>query len=66
MASMRPLERFVGRSIWVKSPEITRLYNSQGAYAVANSPEQMAELINREIAMWADVVKAAGIKPQPL
>lgn len=50
----------------LKSPEITKLYNTQGAYAVANTPEQMAELINREIGMWAEVVKAAGIKPQPL
>ena len=61
------IDRIAAETIRIlKSPEITRLYNSQGAYAVANTPEQMAELINREIAMWADVVKAAGIKPQPL
>lgn len=61
------VDRIAAETIKIlKTPEITTLFNSQGAYAVANTPEEMGELINREIVMWADVVKAAGIKPQPL
>ena len=61
------IDRIAGETIKIlKTPEITKLFNEQGAYAVANTPEEMGALISREIGMWADVVKAAGIKPQPL
>jgi tripartite-type tricarboxylate transporter receptor subunit TctC len=41
---------------------IRDLLARQGMNAAAGSPEQMAELLRRELARWARVVNAAGIK----
>ena len=61
------IDRLNAESVKIlKSPEMTNRFNIEGAYAVANTPEQFSELIRREIAMWAKVVKSAGIQPQPL
>ena len=61
------IDRIAAETIKIlKTPDITKLFNEQGAYAVANTPEEMGAVISHELGMWADVVKAAGIKPQPL
>ena len=37
---------------------------SSGADPVGNSPEEFAQLVKSEVAKWAKVVKAAGLKPE--
>jgi tripartite-type tricarboxylate transporter receptor subunit TctC len=37
---------------------------SSGADPVGNSPEEFAQLVKSEVAKWAQVVKAAGLKPE--
>ena len=36
----------------------------QGLFVVANTPEQFAEFLKKEIPMWAKIVKDSGVKPQ--
>lgn len=50
----------------LKLPEMTNQFNVVGGFAAGNTSEQFADLIRREIAMWAKVVKSAGIQPQAL
>lgn len=44
-------------------PEITKRLISQAYEPIGNSPKEFSELIVREISMWKEVVKAAGIEP---
>jgi tripartite-type tricarboxylate transporter receptor subunit TctC len=37
---------------------------SSGADPVGNTPEEFAQLVRSEVAKWAKVVKAAGLKPE--
>jgi len=37
---------------------------ASGADPVGNSPEEFASLVRAEVAKWAKVVQAAGIKPE--
>lgn len=46
------------------SPRVKELLVSSGAEAVGNSPEEFAKFLQNEIAKWAKVVQAAGIKGQ--
>jgi tripartite-type tricarboxylate transporter receptor subunit TctC len=46
------------------APKVRELLVSSGAEAVGNSPEEFARFLQGEIAKWAKVVKAAGIKGQ--
>ena len=39
-------------------------FTSSGADPVGNSPEEFAQLVRSEVAKWAKVVKAAGLKPE--
>lgn len=48
----------------LKSPDVAKQLSTQGAQIVASSPEQFAAYIRTETKKWAEVVKAAGIKPQ--
>ena len=48
----------------LKSPDVVKQLSTQGAQIVASSPEQFAAYIRTETKKWAEVVKAAGIKPQ--
>jgi len=43
-------------------PEVKKRAMDWGLTTVGNSPEQFDEFIRTEIAKWAKVVKAAGIK----
>lgn len=46
----------------VNSPDLRARLLDQGAEPVGNTPEQYTAFIEREIAKWAKVIKAAGIK----
>jgi tripartite-type tricarboxylate transporter receptor subunit TctC len=46
----------------VNTPELRARFLDQGAEPVGNTPEQYTAFIEREIAKWAKVIKAAGIK----
>lgn len=50
----------------LKSPQAAERYANVGAEIRYNSPEEFAVLIKTEMAKWAKVIKAAGIKPDPL
>lgn len=47
----------------LKSPEVKEKLALQGAVVVGNTPEEFAAYIRSEIDKWAEVVKAAGVKP---
>ena len=44
-------------------PDVRERFLQQGAFATATSPEQGAQRIRAEIAMWAKVIDQAGVKP---
>jgi tripartite-type tricarboxylate transporter receptor subunit TctC len=46
----------------VNAPELRARLLDQGADPVGNTPEQYTAFIEREIAKWAKVIRAAGIK----
>jgi tripartite-type tricarboxylate transporter receptor subunit TctC len=45
------------------SPEVKTRLAAQGVDVVSTSPKEFAKVIREELAQWAGVVKAAGIKP---
>jgi len=47
----------------VRTPEVKEKLGSQGAILIAGKPEEFAAYVESEIAKWAKVVQAAGIKP---
>ena len=47
----------------IKSPDSLERLASVGAFVVANTPEQFAEALRRDVEKWAKVVKEHGIKP---
>ena len=46
----------------LQTPEIKAILAAEGSEPVGNSPEQFAAILMTEVARWAKVVKAAGIK----
>jgi tripartite-type tricarboxylate transporter receptor subunit TctC len=46
----------------VKSPDVQERLKGLGADPVGNTPEQYTAFMENEIAKWAKVIKAAGIK----
>jgi tripartite-type tricarboxylate transporter receptor subunit TctC len=46
------------------SPEVRKRLAADGGEAVGNSAQEFRDHIHKEIAMWAKVVKAAGMKPE--
>lgn len=48
----------------VNAPDLRARFLDQGAEPVGNTPEQYTAFIQNEIAKWAKVIKAAGIKGQ--
>ena len=48
----------------LQDPKVKELFTSSGADPVGNTPEEFAALVKSEIAKWAKVVKAAGLKPE--
>jgi tripartite-type tricarboxylate transporter receptor subunit TctC len=45
-----------------RSPDITERFTKDGAEVVASTPEQFKKVISEEVAMWARVIKQAGIR----
>jgi tripartite-type tricarboxylate transporter receptor subunit TctC len=55
------------RSAMVKSmssPAVVERLQAEGAPATPTTPEELAELIHSDLAVWAKAVKIAGIKQQ--
>lgn len=48
----------------VRAPEVADQFARQGAEVNTSSPAQFSTVIKAEVAKWAKVVKASGIKPQ--
>jgi len=46
------------------TPEMKERFAAQGVEVVNGKPEEFAAVIKRELTQWAEVIKAAGIKPQ--
>ena len=48
----------------LKAPDVREKLQGLGAEPVGNTPEQYAAFMQNEIAKWAKVIKAAGIKAE--
>ncbi|MBI4205911.1 MAG: tripartite tricarboxylate transporter substrate binding protein [Betaproteobacteria bacterium] len=46
------------------SPDVKDRLTAQGVEVINKKPEEFAAVIKRELAQWAGVIKASGIKPQ--
>ena len=61
-ATVNALNGFIIRA--VRSPDVTARFAEQGADIIASTPAQFAAHIKSELALWAKVVKEAGIKAE--
>ena len=48
----------------VRSPEVRRRIEMEGAIPVGNAPDEFARYVDSEITRWAGVVRYAGAKPE--
>ncbi len=48
----------------VRNPAVAERFAADGTEVVAGTPEHFAALIRTELARWAKVVKASGMKPE--
>jgi tripartite-type tricarboxylate transporter receptor subunit TctC len=48
----------------VQAPEVRKVFVNEGVDPVANSPQEFAAIVKKELAMWPKVVQAAGIKAE--
>ena len=48
----------------MNTPEMVRIIDQLAAVTVVSTPEQMARKIADEIALWGQVAKSVGIKPE--
>ncbi|WP_086079243.1 Bug family tripartite tricarboxylate transporter substrate binding protein [Bordetella genomosp. 13] len=48
----------------IAEPEVKKRMLEQGILAIANTPEQMADLLRKEQARWRGVIEKAGIQKQ--
>lgn len=46
----------------LKSPDLKERFTASGAYIVASTPEELGDHVRKQIATWAKVIKAAGIR----
>lgn len=46
------------------APDVTKVFEHEGADVVGSTPEQYGAFLRAEIAKWTKVAKAAGIKPE--
>jgi tripartite-type tricarboxylate transporter receptor subunit TctC len=65
-ATPKPLVARINRDVVraLQAPEVRERFAAQGLDPVGNTPAEFAGYLNSEIARWAKVVKAAGIKPE--
>jgi tripartite-type tricarboxylate transporter receptor subunit TctC len=47
-----------------RAPDMKEKFASMGMESVVSTPEAFAKVIREETVTWANVIKAAGIKPQ--
>jgi tripartite-type tricarboxylate transporter receptor subunit TctC len=48
----------------VRQPTLVERFKKSGARLIGNTPEEFAQQIKNDRAMWGEVIKAAGIKPE--
>jgi len=48
----------------LQAPDLRERLASEGAQAVGSTPEELDRFVRAEIAKWAKVVKASGVKPE--
>lgn len=48
----------------LQAADLKERMSAEGLYPVGNTPAEFAAIVRAEMAKWARVVKAAGIKPQ--
>ncbi|MBI3068420.1 MAG: tripartite tricarboxylate transporter substrate binding protein, partial [Betaproteobacteria bacterium] len=46
----------------IRSPELVKMLNARTAEAVGGTPEEFAEVIRKDYAKWAKVVKDSGAR----
>ena len=46
----------------LRAPEVVTRFQELGAERVGSSPEELAQLVAREIDVWSDVVRRSGVK----
>ena len=46
----------------LQAPEVVTRFQELGAERVGSTPEELSQLVAREIAVWADVVRRSGVK----
>jgi len=46
----------------LRTPDIRNRFAEQGAEPVGNTPEQFLEFLKSDLAKWARVIKAAGVR----
>lgn len=44
------------------APDLKERFTTSGAYVIGSTPEELADHVQKQIASWAKVIKAAGIK----
>jgi tripartite-type tricarboxylate transporter receptor subunit TctC len=48
----------------MKVPDVREKMLAQGFEPMGDTPAEFTKFLHSEIALWANVVKAAGIKPE--
>jgi tripartite-type tricarboxylate transporter receptor subunit TctC len=46
----------------LSAPELSKRFAAVGAHPVGSTPEEFAAHVQKELAMWAKVIKAANIR----
>jgi tripartite-type tricarboxylate transporter receptor subunit TctC len=44
-------------------PDVVKVLGSEGAVLIGSTPQEAAQLLKREVALWSQVIKEAGVKP---
>jgi tripartite-type tricarboxylate transporter receptor subunit TctC len=48
----------------LQNPDVLARLKSEGAEVIANSPEEAASSVRRDLEKWGEVIRKAGIKPE--
>ncbi len=56
------LNREVVRAVGL--PELAKVYDANSLVPASSPPEQVAQMIDREIEQWTPIIKSLGIKPE--
>jgi tripartite-type tricarboxylate transporter receptor subunit TctC len=48
----------------MSQPDARAIMEAQGLDVATSTPEELGALVKNELAKWAKVIKAAGIKPE--